>query len=104
VRRPFRIQIGTLVLLACVASPLRAENMAPVATPAAFFRIKVVVRAMFEGGEDTGDTPGHTNHGSNGSICTKFCRPPLGITLCIGTKTEFWGCSQGSRRRRRLHP
>jgi purine nucleoside permease len=32
--------------------------MAPVATPAAFFRIKVVVRAMFEGGEDTGDTPG----------------------------------------------
>jgi purine nucleoside permease len=58
VGRSFKVQIGTLVLLGCIASPLLAQNKAPTAAPAAPIHVKVVVVAMFEVGEDTGDTPG----------------------------------------------
>jgi purine nucleoside permease len=54
----FKVRIGTLVLLGCLASTLFAQNKAPVTAPAAPIRVKVVVVAMFEVGEDTGDTPG----------------------------------------------
>jgi len=45
-------------------------------------RIKVVVVAMFERGEDTGDTPGSTNSGSSASTWIKsfLCQPR--ITTC----------------------
>ena len=56
--RFLKIQIGTLVLLGCLASSLFAQNKSPVDAPAGPIRVKVVVVAMFEVGEDTGDTPG----------------------------------------------
>ncbi len=56
--RFFKIHFGTLVLLGCLASPLLAQKKASVAGDAAPIRVKVVVVAMFEVGEDTGDTPG----------------------------------------------
>src|ERR1700722_17513391 len=46
--------IGTLVLLGCLANPLLAQSN----LPAGPIHVKVVVVAMFEVGEDTGDTPG----------------------------------------------
>lgn len=52
--RLLRRLVRTLVVFACCASSLRAQ----VAVPAAPIKIKVVVVAMFERGEDTGDTPG----------------------------------------------
>ncbi len=58
VSRFFKDQIGTLILLGCLASPLLAQNKASTAAPASPIRVKVVVVAMFEVGEDTGDTPG----------------------------------------------
>jgi purine nucleoside permease len=58
VGRSVKVQIGTLVLLGCLVCPLLAQNKAPRAAPAAPIRVKVVVVAMFEVGEDTGDTPG----------------------------------------------
>jgi purine nucleoside permease len=58
VGRSFKVQIGTLVLLGCLVSPLLAQNKEPTAGPASPIRVKVVVVAMFEVGEDTGDTPG----------------------------------------------
>jgi len=45
-------------LLACLATPLFAQNQMSSVAPAAPIRVKVVVVAMFEVGEDTGDTPG----------------------------------------------
>lgn len=53
-----KIQIGTLALLSCLPCSLLAQNKADTAAPAAPIRVKVVVVAMFEVGEDTGDTPG----------------------------------------------
>jgi purine nucleoside permease len=58
VGRFLKLPIGTLVLVGCLASPLLAQNKAPVAAAAIPIRVKVVVVAMFEVGEDTGDTPG----------------------------------------------
>src|ERR1700722_9282623 len=46
--------IGTLVLLGCLANPLLAQSN----LPAGPIHVKVVVVAMFEVGEDTGDAPG----------------------------------------------
>lgn len=50
---------GTIVLLVCIGRPLRAQKKVshPGANSSAI-RVKVVVVAMFEVGEDTGDTPG----------------------------------------------
>ena len=56
--RFFMLSIGTLVLSACLASPLPAQKKAPMAAEATPIRVKVVVVAMFEVGEDTGDTYG----------------------------------------------
>ncbi len=56
--RLFKFHIGPLILLACLASPLLAQNIASTAAPSSPIRVKVVVVAMFEVGEDTGDTPG----------------------------------------------
>jgi purine nucleoside permease len=58
VGRSFKVQIGILALLGCLVNPLLAQNKAPTAAPTAPIRVKVVVVAMFEVGEDTGDTPG----------------------------------------------
>jgi purine nucleoside permease len=58
VGRSFTVQIGTLVLLGCLVSPLLAQNKASTAAPTGPIHVKVVVVAMFEVGEDTGDTPG----------------------------------------------
>jgi purine nucleoside permease len=58
VGRFLKLTLGTIVLLGCLTSPLPAQNKAPVATAATPIRVKVVVVAMFEVGEDTGDTPG----------------------------------------------
>ena len=80
--RFFRVRVGTLVLLGCLASPMFAQISAPVAAPAAPIRVKVVVVAMFEVGEDSGDTPGNTNYGSSASIWTRFFRRPPDITTC----------------------
>ncbi len=47
-----------LVLFACCTIPLFAQTAAPISSPIAPIHVKVVVVAMFEPGEDTGDTPG----------------------------------------------
>ena len=55
VGRFFRFQFGTIVLLSLLASPLTAQKRTASPSP---IHVKVVVVAMFEVGEDTGDTPG----------------------------------------------
>ncbi len=51
-----KLSVRTLVLVTFLASPLLAQTqVTPPATP---IHVKVVVVAMFEPGEDTGDTPG----------------------------------------------
>src|SRR5580700_10205958 len=57
-RRFSWLRNGTLVFLACLANSLFAQTKAPAAAPATPIRVKVVVVAMFEVGEDTGDIPG----------------------------------------------
>ena len=52
------IRIGALILLVCLATPLFAQNQTLSELPPAPIRVKVVVVAMFEVGEDSGDTPG----------------------------------------------
>jgi purine nucleoside permease len=54
----FKFWIRALVLLCICAMPLFAQIAAPNSPPAAPIRVKVVVVAMFEPGEDTGDVPG----------------------------------------------
>jgi len=55
----FARQIRTLILLGCCTSPLFAQaNASTPASTSTPIRVKVVVVAMFELGEDTGDTPG----------------------------------------------
>jgi purine nucleoside permease len=58
VGRFFKLQIRSLVLLGCLASPLHAQTADTAAAPPVPIRVKVVVVAMFEVGEDTGDIPG----------------------------------------------
>jgi len=58
VSRVIKFAMGTLALLGCLASPLSAQEIASKSAPTAPIRVKVVVVAMFEVGEDTGDTPG----------------------------------------------
>ncbi len=53
-----KVEIGILALLSCIPRSLLAQNKTDTAAPAAPIRVKVVVVAMFEVGEDTGDTPG----------------------------------------------
>lgn len=55
--RFLKLSLGTFVLLGRLTSPLPAQNKAPVATAATPIRVKVVVVAMFEVGENVGDTP-----------------------------------------------
>ena len=50
--------VRTLLLFGCGSIPLFAQTATPVASPSAPIRVKVVVVAMFERGEDTGDVPG----------------------------------------------
>ena len=50
--------VRTLLLFGCGSIPLFAQTAPPIASPSAPIRIKVVVVAMFERGEDTGDVPG----------------------------------------------
>ena len=47
-----------LVFFGCCTIPLFAQTTAPISSPTVPIRVKVVVVAMFEPGEDTGDTPG----------------------------------------------
>jgi purine nucleoside permease len=47
-----------LILVSCSPAPLLAQNAGANSAPAAPIPVKVVVVAMFEPGEDTGDTPG----------------------------------------------
>ena len=55
----FRRQlIRTLLLFGCGSIPLLAQTATPSTSPSAPIRVKVVVVAMFERGEDTGDIPG----------------------------------------------
>ena len=54
----FKFLNRTLVLFCCCTIPLFAQTAAPIAPPATPIQVKVVVVAMFEVGEDTGDTPG----------------------------------------------
>lgn len=56
--RKVRLLICAFALLACVANPLPAQTSRSASLPPAPIRVKVVVVAMFEVGEDTGDTPG----------------------------------------------
>ena len=44
--RFFKLPIGTLVLLGCLASALLAQNKAPTAAPETPIRVKVVVMAL----------------------------------------------------------
>jgi purine nucleoside permease len=50
--------LRTLLLFGCGSIPLFAQTSTPVASQSAPIRVKVVVVAMFERGEDTGDIPG----------------------------------------------
>ena len=50
--------VGALLLFGCGSIPVFAQTALPVASPSAPIRVKVVVVAMFERGEDTGDVPG----------------------------------------------
>ncbi len=50
--------IGKLALVGCSAIPTFSQIETPVSSAAGPIRVKVVVVAMFEPGEDTGDTPG----------------------------------------------
>ena len=53
-----RLLICAFALLACAANPTPAQTSKPASPPPGPIRVKVVVVAMFEVGEDTGDTPG----------------------------------------------
>jgi len=55
--RFFKVPIGILLLLGCLACPLQAQKMSKGARTSPI-HVKVVVVAMFEVGEDTGDIPG----------------------------------------------
>jgi len=79
VSRPFKIQIGILVLLGCVSSQLPAENVGPMTGA----RIPVkVATAMFEAGKILARRLGNASHGSSGIIRIKFYRSGLGATMC----------------------
>lgn len=56
--RFFHLPIASLLLFLCAASPLRAQVTQSTAAVRVPIRVKVVVVAMFEVGEDTGDVPG----------------------------------------------
>jgi len=56
--RFIKLSVRTLFFLSLLANPLLAQKNAPKAADATPIRVKVVVVAMFEAGEDTGDTPG----------------------------------------------
>jgi purine nucleoside permease len=58
VGRVIKFAMGTLVLLGWLASPLLAQDVTSKGAGAAPIHVKVVVVAMFEVGEDTGDAPG----------------------------------------------
>jgi purine nucleoside permease len=58
VSRFFKFLIGTLVLLICLGSAALTQKKSSTAAGATPIRVKVVVVAMFELGEDTGDAPG----------------------------------------------
>jgi len=58
VGRFFMLCVRIVVLLGCLAGPALAQTPLPTVGPGAPIRVKVVVVAMFEAGEDTGDTPG----------------------------------------------
>src|SRR5579864_5205628 len=53
-----RLLICAFALLACAANPALAQTSKSANPPPGPIRVKVVVVAMFEVGEDTGDTPG----------------------------------------------
>jgi purine nucleoside permease len=50
--------VRTLILSVCCAGLLNAQNTAPAKASMAPIHVKVVVVAMFQDGEDTGNTPG----------------------------------------------
>ncbi len=56
--RFFQLPLGTLALLVCLAGRLPAQSAASARPASAPIRVKAVVVAMFEVGEDTGDIPG----------------------------------------------
>lgn len=56
--RYFKLLIGTLIFLSAPADALLGQNSAPATAPEPPIHVKVVVVAMFEVGEDTGDIPG----------------------------------------------
>ena len=56
--RFFKFLNVALVLFGFCAIPLCAQTAAPIPSPVAPIHVKVVVVAMFEPGEDTGDVPG----------------------------------------------
>lgn len=57
-RRIAKARWAALLALGLISPSLRGQNPAPGLAPATPIPIKVVVVAMFEVGEDTGDTPG----------------------------------------------
>ena len=56
--RFIKLPLGALFFLGLLANPLLAQKNASKPADAPPIRVKVVVVAMFEAGEDTGDTPG----------------------------------------------
>jgi purine nucleoside permease len=52
------LPLAAHAFLSCLANPLLAQKIASKTPDAAPIQVKVVVVAMFEVGEDTGDTPG----------------------------------------------
>src|ERR1700733_13807101 len=85
--------ISLLLLAAALVSPFASSAQAPAKIP-----VKVVVLAMFEVGNDTGDFPGEFQHWAEGEHLTKRFPLPsayhdammnddgvLGIVTGIGT-------------------
>jgi len=58
IQKRARWLVQALILSACCAGWLHAQIAAPAKTPMAPIHVKVVVVAMFQSGEDTGNTPG----------------------------------------------
>ena len=56
--RIFKLSFGALIFLSLIANPLVAQKKASRAADMTPIRVKVVVVAMFEAGEDSGDRPG----------------------------------------------
>ena len=74
--------LGRCVLSLIFLGILPVLLSAQTAPPSKPIRVKVVVVAMFERGEDTGDTPANINFGSSVNTWIKSLHSLPGITTC----------------------